>query len=102
MNNENIDNEIAKIAYKLWEKGGYVQGRDRDNWLEAEQIVLMKNKGTVTSEKKQKKAAAVERMPVELKKTSSRATKKEAPEKKAAPKKTATKTKSPKESHKTK
>lgn len=31
--------EIARVAYELYEKSGYVEGRDLDNWLEAERIV---------------------------------------------------------------
>jgi len=32
--------EIAKVAYELYEKSGYTEGRDLDNWLEAERIVM--------------------------------------------------------------
>jgi len=32
--------EIAKVAYKLYEKSGYIDGRDLDNWLEAERVVM--------------------------------------------------------------
>ncbi|MGQ9571253.1 MAG: DUF2934 domain-containing protein [Thermodesulfovibrionales bacterium] len=31
--------EIAKVAYEIYEKSGYIEGRDLDNWLEAERIV---------------------------------------------------------------
>ncbi|HXX81080.1 MAG TPA: DUF2934 domain-containing protein [Thermodesulfovibrionales bacterium] len=40
---KNIDNlydEIAKVAYELYEKSGSVHGRDEQHWLEAESIVL--------------------------------------------------------------
>ena len=32
--------QIAKVAYSIYEKNGKVEGRDLDNWLEAEKIVL--------------------------------------------------------------
>jgi hypothetical protein len=32
--------QIAKVAYSIYEKNGKVEGRDLDNWLEAERIVL--------------------------------------------------------------
>lgn len=32
--------EIAKVAYELYEKSGRIEGRDLDNWLEAEKIVM--------------------------------------------------------------
>jgi hypothetical protein len=32
--------EIAKVAYELWEQSGRIDGRDIENWLEAERIVL--------------------------------------------------------------
>jgi len=34
-NQENIGQEIAKMAYELWEKGGCLPGREIENWLEA-------------------------------------------------------------------
>ncbi len=35
----NLHEEISKVAYELYEKGGRLGGRDLDNWLEAEKIV---------------------------------------------------------------
>ena len=32
--------KIARIAYELYEKNGYIQGCDLDHWLEAEKIVM--------------------------------------------------------------
>jgi hypothetical protein len=32
--------EIAKLARELYEKSGGIEGRDLDNWLEAERIVM--------------------------------------------------------------
>ncbi|HYA85666.1 MAG TPA: DUF2934 domain-containing protein [Nitrospirota bacterium] len=39
-NIDNIYDEIAKVAHELYEKSGRVHGRDVQNWLEAERIVL--------------------------------------------------------------
>jgi hypothetical protein len=45
--------EIAKMAYELYERSGYVGGRDLDNWLEAERIVMVRiAEGKKKSEKK--------------------------------------------------
>ncbi|MEW6003546.1 MAG: DUF2934 domain-containing protein [Nitrospirota bacterium] len=32
--------EIAKLAYEIYEKSGYIPNRDLENWLEAEKIVM--------------------------------------------------------------
>jgi len=37
-------NEIARIARELYEKSGKIEGRDLDNWLEAERIVMARYK----------------------------------------------------------
>jgi hypothetical protein len=39
MNNVNLCGETVKVASELYEKGGRVEGRDLDNWLEAERIM---------------------------------------------------------------
>ena len=36
----NLREEIAKIAYELYIKSGCIDGKDCENWLEAERIVL--------------------------------------------------------------
>jgi hypothetical protein len=36
----NIYDQIAKVAYSIYEKNGNVDGKDLDDWLEAEKIVL--------------------------------------------------------------
>ena len=36
--------EIAKLARELYEKSGRIEGRDLDNWLEAERIVMKRYK----------------------------------------------------------
>ena len=35
-----IHDDIARDAYELYEKGGMVHGRDLDDWLGAEKIVM--------------------------------------------------------------
>ncbi len=35
--------EIARIAYVLYEKSWYINGRDFENWLDAERIVLTRH-----------------------------------------------------------
>jgi hypothetical protein len=35
----NLHEEISKVAYELYEKGGRLYSSDLDNWLEAERIV---------------------------------------------------------------
>ncbi len=33
-------NDIAKVAYDLWEKGGRQSGKEIENWLVAEKLVM--------------------------------------------------------------
>jgi hypothetical protein len=44
MNDKNLHSEITKVAVELYEKSGRVEGRDLDNWLEAEKIVISRYK----------------------------------------------------------
>jgi hypothetical protein len=39
----NLQEEIAKVAYELYEKSGCIKGRESENWLEAERIVLLRH-----------------------------------------------------------
>jgi hypothetical protein len=39
MNDVNLYGEIFTIAHDLYERSGRIEGRDLDNWLEAERIV---------------------------------------------------------------
>jgi len=39
----NLYEEIAKVAYELYEKSGCIQGRDVENWANAERIVLARH-----------------------------------------------------------
>jgi hypothetical protein len=36
----NLYDEICKLAYELYERSGRREGRDAENWLEAERIVI--------------------------------------------------------------
>ena len=38
-----LHDEIAGVACELYEKSGYIQGRELENWLEAERIVLSRH-----------------------------------------------------------
>lgn len=101
-NYENIGHEIAKVAYELWEKGGCIPGKDLENWLEAERIVMSRYSEMSKPKETTKKATPYEKMPVELKKAPPKEMKKQAPEKKAAAKKAAKKAEAKKEERKTK
>ena len=48
---KNKYDEIAKVAHDLYEKSGRIQGRDEQNWLEAEKIVLAMHKQGTKKEK---------------------------------------------------
>lgn len=37
--NDNLNEETIKVASKLYERSGRVEGRDLDNWIQAERIV---------------------------------------------------------------
>ncbi len=39
-----MQEEIAKAAYELYEKSGCTPGREVDNWLQAEKIVMARCK----------------------------------------------------------
>lgn len=39
---EKLQEEIRQVAYELYIKSGCIPGRDLDNWLEAERIVMVK------------------------------------------------------------
>jgi hypothetical protein len=41
----NLHDEIAAVAYELYEARGCIPGRDLDDWLEAERIVLARHAG---------------------------------------------------------
>ena len=39
MNNTNLYEETVRVASELYEKSGRAEGRDLENWLEAERIL---------------------------------------------------------------
>ena len=39
---KNVHDEIARVAYGLYEKRGYTPGNDFSDWMEAEKIVKQK------------------------------------------------------------
>ena len=55
---KNINDEIAKVAHELYEKGGGVHGRDVQYWLEAEKIVLARHEKSTKKEKPVKSSTA--------------------------------------------
>ncbi len=53
----NLREEIEKVAYELYEKGGRI-GRDLENWLEAEKIVMARHRKELSGAAKQMEHAA--------------------------------------------
>jgi hypothetical protein len=47
----NLREEIEKVAYELYEKSGRISGRDVENWIEAEKVVMARAKKGVTQRK---------------------------------------------------
>ncbi len=54
----NLHDEIAKAAYELYEKSGKI-GRDLENWLEAEKIIMARygKKGLAAAAKQMEQVA---------------------------------------------
>ena len=75
--------EIAKIAHELYEKSGWMPGRDLDNWIEAEKIVKSRLDGG-QSQKKSVEEPVKKAAPAGEKKASEP---KKAPAKRTTPKK---------------
>ncbi|MCC6544639.1 MAG: DUF2934 domain-containing protein [Nitrospirae bacterium] len=98
----NIQNEIEKVAYSLWEKSGRMPGREVEHWVEAERIVMLRFEELSKPKKASKKADTFEKLPLELKKASAKVTKKESTLKQATAKKTVKKAEPVKEARKTK
>jgi hypothetical protein len=44
MNEASLHEEIVKVASDLFERSGRVGGRDLENWLEAERIVITRHR----------------------------------------------------------
>jgi len=53
--------EIAKLAYSLYEKDGFSQGRDLEHWLQAE--ALLKTGGQNGSKTANKKVKSLNDLP---------------------------------------
>jgi hypothetical protein len=47
-----LHDEIAKVARELYEKSGRIKGRDLNNWLEAEKLVMARQKSQHKKKKK--------------------------------------------------
>lgn len=63
----NFHDEIAQMAYELFEKSGRVEGCDLSNWLEAERIVMARHRGeekqeSFSSPKKKKVSTTKQRI----------------------------------------
>lgn len=56
MAQRDLFDEVARIAYELWERNGWIHGRDIEHWCEAEQIVISRIQPI--EEEKPKKAKA--------------------------------------------
>ena len=41
---DSAEDEIRELAYQLYCEGGYQDGRDLENWVQAEQQVLVRRK----------------------------------------------------------
>ncbi|NTW18024.1 MAG: DUF2934 domain-containing protein [Syntrophaceae bacterium] len=54
MSEKDLFDEIARIAYELWERNGCIHGRDIEHWCEAESIVISRME--IIPEEKPKKA----------------------------------------------
>lgn len=46
--------EIARVAYSMYEKRGYGHGSDMQDWIEAERLVMKKSSKNMESESKSK------------------------------------------------
>lgn len=68
--------EIAKLAYEIFEREGRVHGRDLDHWLEAERIVLSRYEVQWIDEGKEEvKTEAEKEVEKKKKKSSGKSTK---------------------------
>jgi len=50
--NKNLYNEIAKVAYDLYEKRGKAQGYEVEDWIKAERIVMKRHAQEIEDEAK--------------------------------------------------
>jgi hypothetical protein len=70
----NLFDEIARVAYELYERDGYIQSRDLDHWLEAEKIVMARM-AEEEKKKEEKKLKSEKKPATKTKKTAKRKTK---------------------------
>lgn len=56
-----VNDEIAKVAYELYKKSGYIPGCDMENWLKAEKIVKIRL--AIKEKKKEGKKIKSEKKP---------------------------------------
>jgi hypothetical protein len=56
-------NEIAQLAYELYVSSGCKEGRDLDNWLEAERILCAKEEQKLNPEPVQKEFIQLDNAP---------------------------------------
>jgi hypothetical protein len=79
-----LNEEIAKVAYELFEKDGRQNGKDKEHWFEAEAIVKSRRAA------EEKKAETRKEAPVSTRQRTSTAKVQPAPKKKAETPKSAT------------
>jgi hypothetical protein len=53
--NMDLRDEIANMAYELYKNSGCIEGRDEENWLEAERIILARQRLEPEEQQSQKK-----------------------------------------------
>ncbi len=66
---DDLHEEIGKVAYELFERGGRRHGLDKEHWLEAERIVKARHKAKPEAKVPKKKASP---QPTGAKKTEGR------------------------------
>jgi hypothetical protein len=54
-----LDEETAEVAYELYERDGRVDGKDREHWLEAQEIVRTRHAAQQASRKVKAKTSTV-------------------------------------------
>lgn len=76
-----LKEEIAKVAYELYEKDGRKHGKDQEHWLEAERIVRARMEEQSKPEKAREVPAVKKASPAEAPKPAVAAESSEAPKK---------------------
>lgn len=82
----NLHDEICKLAYELFERSGRCEGRDAENWLEAERIVRARYEMVAVPEPVAAPKAQKAPAKTAPKKTETAKAEPKAPKTKAAPK----------------